>query len=98
MLKATKILEQHAPYKFPGINNLAISCNISASKLKRDFKMAHGITPLEYFRNLQINYVSGMLSGKEKTAKQLAMELGFKKSSTFSAWYKKVISKNKTNI
>lgn len=98
MLKASKILEYHAPYKFPGISSLATSCNISVSKLKRDFKKVHRITPLEYFRNLQINYVSGMLSGKEKTVKQLAMELGFKKSSTFSAWYKKIITKNETKI
>lgn len=69
---------------------------MSVSKLKRDFKKAHGITPLEYFRSLQINYVSGMLSGKEKTVKQLAMELGFKKSSTFSAWYKKITNKTES--
>jgi AraC-like DNA-binding protein len=98
MMKAIKILEQNSPHKFPGIAALAISCKISVSKLKRDFKKTHGITPLEYFRSLQINYVFGMLSGNEKTVKQLAMDLGFKKSSTFSKWYRKISDKNETQL
>jgi len=97
MLKATKILEQHFPHKFPGVVALADGCGISVSKLKRDFKKAHGMTPLKYFRNLQMNYVSGMLSGSEKTVKQLSAELGFKKSSTFSAWYNKINDNNELN-
>lgn len=45
MLKAAKILEQQFHTRFPGIKDLAFSCNVSVSKLKRDFKETHGVTP-----------------------------------------------------
>lgn len=32
-----------------------------------------------------------MMEGREKTIKELASDLGFKKSSTFSQWYKKMV-------
>ncbi|HEK21245.1 AraC family transcriptional regulator [uncultured Mucilaginibacter sp.] len=90
MLKAAKILEAHFSESFPGIYKLASDCNISVSKLKRDFKETYGITPLNYFRNIQINYAMASYRGREKTVKEIASDLGFKKSSTFSAWYKKI--------
>lgn len=90
MSKAVMILESHLSEGFPGILKLASECNISVSKLKRDFKATFGITPLNYFRNLQINYATTSFNGREKTVKQIANELGFKKSSTFSTWYKKL--------
>jgi methylphosphotriester-DNA--protein-cysteine methyltransferase len=98
MLKAAKILEQGFSHKFPGIKGLASSCNVSVSKLKRDFKEIHGITPMEYFRNLQVNYVLGMVDSGEKTLKEIAMELGFKKSSTFLAWYRKTLKQKEINL
>ena len=97
MLKAAKILEKSIPNKFTGIKDLASSCNISVSKLKRDFKKAHGITPLEYFRSQQIHYVLDMVDRKQKTLKEIAMDLGFKKTSTFHAWYKTIIHEKEAN-
>ncbi|WP_157544006.1 helix-turn-helix domain-containing protein [Mucilaginibacter paludis] len=76
--------------KFPGVNALATSVQVSPSKLKRDFKKEHGLTPLEYFRTRQIIYITGMLNGRQKTIKELAMMLGFKKISAFSVWYRKI--------
>ncbi|MDR3697772.1 helix-turn-helix domain-containing protein [Mucilaginibacter sp.] len=89
MLKAAKILEQKFQDRFPGIKGLAFSCNVSVSKLKRDFKEVHGITPLEYFRTLQVRYALDIVKKKEKTLKEIATELGFRKSSSFLEWYKK---------
>jgi AraC-like DNA-binding protein len=93
MLKAAKILEQKFQDRFPGIKELAFSCNVSVSKLKRDFKEAHGVTPLEYFRTLQVRYALGMIESREKTLKEIATELGFRKSSSFLEWYKKSVQK-----
>jgi len=90
MLKAAKILEEQVPNKFPGVTALALSCGISPSKLKRDFKKVHGLTPLEYFRSQQIVYITGLLKGRKKTVKELAIMLGFKKISTFTVWYRKI--------
>lgn len=90
MLKAAMILEANIFDGFPGISELASNCNISLSKLKRDFKEHFGTTPLNYYRNLQISYIMPSLHGHEKTIKQIAAELGFKKSNTFSSWYKKI--------
>jgi len=90
MLKAVKILEAHFSDRFPGIRQLALDCNISVSKLKRDFKETYGNTPLNYFRNLQITYSMISLKQRRKTIKELAAGLGFRKSSTFSTWHKKI--------
>lgn len=89
MMKAAKILEQRFQNRFPGIKELAKNCNVSVSKLKRDFKQAHGVTPLEYFRTLQIRYFLDMIDNKGKTLKEITLELGFGKSSTLLKWYKK---------
>lgn len=93
MLKAAHILEQHIFSKFPGIDSLARSCNLSPTKFKRDFKIAHGLSPLEYFRSMQVINVSGLLHSREKTVKELAILLGFKKHSDFSDWYRKITEK-----
>jgi transcriptional regulator GlxA family with amidase domain len=91
MLKAAKILEQRFQDRFPGIKELAFSCNVSVSKLKRDFKEVHGVTPLEYFRTLQVRYALDMVESREKTLKEIASELGFRKSSSFLEWYRKSV-------
>lgn len=90
MLKAAKILEQQVPHKFPGVQAIAAHCQISPTKLKRDFKEVHGVTLLEYYRSQQMIYVIDLLNGREKTVKELAVMLGFKKVSAFSIWYRKI--------
>lgn len=91
MAKAAQILEQHVFSKFPGITSLAGSCKMSPTKLKKDFKLVHGLTTLEYFRSMQILSVKGLLNGREKTVKELAVSLGLKKHSDFSEWYRKIM-------
>lgn len=90
MFKAAMILEAHLSDGFPGISKIASDCNISMSKLKRDFKKTFGITPLYYFRNLQIAYSMDSFKVPDKTVKEVAFDFGFKKSSSFSNWYKKL--------
>lgn len=90
MIKAAKILEANFSEHFPGINKLAFECNISVSKFKRDFKETYGITPLNYFRNIQFSYTMASYNQREKTIKESATDLGFKKNSSFSVWYKKI--------
>jgi len=86
-------LETQILHKFPGINALASAFYISPSKLKKSFKMVYHITPLVYFRKLQMIYASGVLQRREMSVKQLASVLGFKKASTFSVWFKKYTGK-----
>lgn len=92
MLKAASLLEQELSNKFPGIDWLAKNCHMSPTKFKKEFKQIHGLTPLEYFRTLQIISLSGLLKGREKTVKELADEMGLKKHNDFSMWQRKVMS------
>ncbi|WP_090330824.1 helix-turn-helix domain-containing protein [Dyadobacter koreensis] len=86
-------LEAHLQEKFPGINALAATFYISPSKLKNTFKTIYHTTPLVYFRKLQMIYAYDVLNRKEMTIKELAIVLGFKKSSTFSIWFKRYTGK-----
>jgi AraC-like DNA-binding protein len=86
-------LERQIQNKFPGINALAADFYISPTKLKNSFKRIYQMTPLVYFRKLQMIYAIEVLKRKEMTVKELAMELGFKKSSTFSVWFRRYTGK-----
>ena len=86
-------LEGQIQDKFPGINALAAAFYISPSKLKNTFKMIYQMTPLVYFRKLQMIYAHDVLTRREMTIKELAIVLGFKKSSTFSVWFKRYTGK-----
>jgi AraC-like DNA-binding protein len=97
IMRAAKILQNQVGQRFPGLKALSELCNISSSKLKRDFKIVHGVPPLEYFRSQQIVYLRSLLNTKEKTIKELAIELGFKKSSSFSSWYEKITGERPCN-
>jgi len=90
MVKAASLIEQQLSDKFPGISVLAKHCSMSPTKFKQEFKRVHGLTPLEYFRTLQIIRISNLSNNREKTVKELAVDMGLKKHSDFSKWYQKV--------
>lgn len=94
MLKAASFLEQELHNKFPGIEALAENCEMSPTKFKKEFREVHGLTPLEYFRTLQIMSLSGLLKGRGKTVKELAEDMGLKKHNDFSVWQKKVLGQD----
>lgn len=93
MARVVTELEAQIQNKFPGINALAASFYISPSKLKDSFKTIYQITPLVYFRKLQMAYALDVLKRNELTVKELANMLGFKKPSTFSVWFKRYTGK-----
>ena len=85
------MLERQEGHKFPGLKVLAEHCNISVSTLKRDFKKIYGIPPLQYFRSQQVIFIKGIMNGTERTLKELTAAFGFKRTSTFTAWHKKLM-------
>lgn len=96
--RAAIILERHIQDKFPGIAVLAEKCHASPTKLKSHFKKTYQTTPLEYFRNLQMAYAYDVLQKKELSIKDISLLLCFKKTSTFTFWFKKTIGKNPSEI
>lgn len=93
MARIVHELEGKIQDKFPGINALAAAFHISPSKLKITFKMVYHVTPLAYFRKAQMIYAYDVLKRKEMTIKELSIVLGFKKSSTFSVWFRRYTGK-----
>jgi len=94
MSKVALFLERQIQSKFPGIISIADHFNISPTKLKVLFKKVYNVTPLIYFRNLQMKYASEILSRKERTIDEVSRTLGFKKPGTFSIWLKRYATKN----
>jgi AraC-like DNA-binding protein len=93
MARIVNQLESQIRSKFPGIEALAADFYISTTKLKVSFRKTFATTPLVYFRKLQMMYAQEVLQTKQITVKELAMELGFKKPSTFSVWFKRYTGK-----
>ncbi|REA56510.1 hypothetical protein DSL64_26700 [Dyadobacter luteus] len=91
-------LEENIKNKFPGIEAIASDFYISPTKLKKIFRTFFNTTPLLYFRKLQINYAQKKMEITKVTVKELASELGFKKSNTFSIWFKRYVGKNPNEL
>ena len=76
---------------FPGIKVLAKKHMVSATKLKRDFKMKYGMGILGYYRQLQMEAAHKYLANKMYSKKQLSELFGFANPSNFSACYHKFL-------
>lgn len=98
MNRILQYLEENVRSKFPGIDSLASDFYVSPTKLKDDFKKTFDTTPLIYFRKLQMSYAQERMLINNTTVKELAFELGFKKVSTFSLWFKRYIGMNPNEL
>lgn len=67
---------------------LAKDAGIGASQFVRLFRQEMGETPKQYFDQRRRNYCREMLAGSDVPIKEVAFDLGFKRLSDFSAWFK----------
>lgn len=98
MAKVRARLEILIYNKFPGINALASEFNMSPTKLKVSFKRFFNVTPLVYFRSIQMIHAMEILQKKELAIHELSRKLGFEKNATFYLWFKRYFNKNPTEI
>ncbi|MBC2592929.1 helix-turn-helix transcriptional regulator [Ruficoccus amylovorans] len=88
---ALNILHQlnHMPLvNQPTIKDMAEQAGVSISQFNRKFREEIGVTPKRYFLNRKLNACRRLLAFSEVPIKEVAYDLGFKRLSDFSAWFR----------
>ncbi|WP_295718862.1 AraC family transcriptional regulator [Mucilaginibacter sp.] len=80
--------------KFPGLSHIAEIHFMSASKLKRDFKVAYGVSPFIYFRKLQMDVAEQYLKEKRYRIGELATIFNFSNPYNFTSCYNRFKNKS----
>lgn len=94
-LKAVKIIEQHYQEKIK-ISDIAKEININESYLRRIFKKAIGVSPLEFLNEKRINYACSLLMNTDENILDIAYSSGFLSISSFNRNFIKITSKTPT--
>ena len=85
---AAQYISQHFREKIPA-ETLAKLCRVSESQLRRLFRAAYGVSPLQYKINLQMESACRLLETGACQVGQIAEMLGFDSVYEFSAMFKK---------
>lgn len=88
-LKIEKYLCENLTNSFMGIDFLATKFKISATKLKKDFKLLFGMTVFQYFQEKQMLLAKELFNTKDLRVKEVANILGYENQGKFSNAYKK---------
>ena len=82
----------HAHYRDPiGLEDIAKSCYISVSYLKRLFKEHEGDSVMSYVQNYRIERAKELIRAGKLNLTQIAFEVGFSDSNYFSTVFKKTV-------
>ena len=73
------------------IDRLVDALPISASYLRREFKKAYGVTPIEYLKNIRLQNAISMLSANYYSIEELAKKCGYCSASYFIQSFKKSV-------
>jgi AraC-like DNA-binding protein len=87
--KAENIIHRHLSGTFPGIRKIAALLNISASKLKRDFKVVYGLSMLQYHKEKNMMQALNLVKNSNLQIQYIAALTGFETASKFTAAFKK---------
>lgn len=74
---------------FPGIDELSRIANMSASKYNKLYKLIYGMSPASYFKDTKLKLSKELLaSGNYKYINEIALELGYSKTTYFTMIFK----------
>ena len=73
-----------------GVKSLARLVRLSVSRLEHLFKQKIGITISSYRSHLRLGLAANMLETGEASIKEIAYELGFGRSTSFTRFFKAV--------
>lgn len=86
--KAKQIIDQDSSVHFH-ISDLAQKVGVGSTKLKSGFKLMYGMGLYEYLKEERLQKAMLMLSGTDKTIKQISKAIGFKHTRNFITAVKK---------
>ena len=77
---------------------IAASLNMSYTWFRRMFRQYTGLAPAQYIAQLKTQKAKEMLSGSNKTIKEIALELGYESIDYFSTQFKKQTGQTPTQF
>lgn len=87
--RSQEFLISNLYHPFPGIEDLSRIANMSASKYNKLYKLIYGMSPASYFKNRKLDLSKELLSsGKYKYINDIALELGYSKTTYFTMIFK----------
>lgn len=89
--KATKVVEKNISIPDFGVADLADGVNMSKSSLARKLKAITGKTPLDFIRNIKMQYARKLLESQNHTVAEVAEMLGFEDRRYFTTTFKKEV-------
>lgn len=78
------------------VEDVADQVDMGYEKFRKLFQQYYGISPGNYILNQRIRAAQSMLSGDKMTIKEIAVELGYRDTSSFSKQFKKVTGRTPT--
>ncbi|PCJ59677.1 MAG: hypothetical protein COA79_09745 [Planctomycetota bacterium] len=72
-----------------GVEEMALSANLSKYHFSRIFKLQRGVSPAHYLSQFRLKIAIGLLRETEKSVKEIAFESGFNDANYFSKIFKK---------
>ena len=73
----------------PGLSDAARAANCSESHLRRLFRRARGLSPLQAFERLRMERATAMLRRGDVSVKEIAAACGYRSQSCFSRAYRR---------
>ncbi len=89
VIKAKTIIEKNFSNNNFNIDSLVASLSISAAYLRREFKKAYSVTPIEYLKYVRHQKAVSLLSSEYYTIEKIAKECGYGSMSYFIQTFKK---------
>lgn len=84
--------------KAPGIDELARSAAMSATRLKTLFRQVYGIPPYEYFQQHRMIRAKQLLRDTSLSIQDIGRMLGYSNMSNFTLAFRKVFGVNPSEI
>lgn len=89
--KATKVVEKNIAVPDFGVSDLASDVNMSKSSLARKLKAITGKTPLDFIRQIKMQYACRLLESQNHTVAEVAEMVGFEDRRYFTTSFKKEV-------
>jgi len=90
------VLLEGNPYRALSLREIALTVNLSVSRLRLIFKAATGMSPTQYFKLLKMQEAKSLLETTFLPVKQIAAKIGTKDASHFVRDFKKVYGMSPT--
>ena len=89
VIRAKEMIENNFRDSDFNIDRIVSTLAISASYLRREFKAAYGVAPIEYLKNIRLRNAISLLSADYYTVEELAEKCGYSGASYFIQALKK---------